>query len=465
MQLRIDVLKFLRCIRSRIRLFCVSSECDEIKHDESKKRHVSHLLCSGRDASGIYLAVSPNLNPNHIIENSNEVVQLIKSRGIFIDIQVLAERLKIIKKLQVKIKNFKESESEIGNELNKLSDVEKSSLQGSELIKKQTELRIKSKMLTKRLWDLEDAAFPDLLKIPNTLHPDVTSENKVINQCGRPNEFQFTVKAHTELGKLNRCLKFTPFHSYYLLNKAAKLEFALTNYFTDRLTEAGFVNVIGPDFCKQVTLEGCGEMPEDICRMITVEKEGQSYYVTGNASLPSFIAPLARTLTNKSSLPLCYFNIGRYYKSPNSRTDDTLFTVCQDVIVKTLISTLPSEFTNQFSRLCEIIERCYREIGIPFQTVQVSSCRLERAENLRREYELWSAHKNEFVTVGHISICTDYISKRLMIKYGKGKISENYVYIIESTIASLPTLIGCIMENMQTIDGTFSIPDVLIPYF
>lgn len=470
-----SVIKFVRKIRNQFcfktRLIYICTAQNQIKansldsSESTKNGFVSQLLCSGRNASSVYLAVSPRLEPNYIIENSDKIRELVQARGITIDVQFLVERLKRIKRLKVKVKNNREREAQVRNELNKLSETSQSPAKYEELINKQKELRIISRKLSEELWDLEDDAIPDLLRIPNKLHPDVLLQKKIIQEHGCPNTFSFPIKSHAEIGKYNQCLKFAPFNSYYLSDKAAKLEFALTNYFSNCLTKAGFINVIGPDFCKMVILEGCGKMYEDIKQLITVENEGLTFYVTGNASLQSFIAPLARTITCKSSLPLSYFTVGHLYKPIKNYTAESLFSTLQDVVVKCLISSHPSESTNQFYRLSKLIEQCYKEINLPFRIIQVGSNKLSSAEHLRMEYELWSPHENKFVTTGHISACTDFISKRLMIKYGTGKKPESYVHIIEATIASLPTMIGCIMENLQVANGTFSVPNVVMSYF
>ena len=114
--------------------------------------------------------------------------------------------------------------------------------------------------------ELEAKAF--IMQISNVLDPQAPIGKEedfvVIENVGKPRDFDFQPKDHVELGKLlgaidtERGAKVAGSRSYYLTGVGAMLEFALVNYAITSANKAGFTPVIPPVLVNSAAMEGTG---------------------------------------------------------------------------------------------------------------------------------------------------------------------------------------------------------------
>src|SRR5262245_10260197 len=142
-----------------------------------------------------------------------------------------------------------------------------------------------------------DDEFRELMSgIPNLPHESVpvgksAEENVEVRRCGEPPQFDFTPKAHWDLGPelgildAERAAKITGARFAVYWGMGAKLERALINFMLDVHTrEHGYTEVLPPFVVNSASMFGTGQLPkfaEDSFRL-----QGLDYWLVPTAEVP-----------------------------------------------------------------------------------------------------------------------------------------------------------------------------------
>lgn len=218
-------------------------------------------------------------------------------------------------------------------------------------------------------------------------------------------------------------------------------------------------------------LEGSGLNHEDPTESFILEdnsdierSSNSRIHLVGGASLVSFLAMHTKQLINPNNFPLRYFTTGRQYTPfPHKTAPIGLFTVCQSSAAYAFSMVKESgseEYKAEFENLLRKTIQLYERLGIHYRIVMRSASELRSWESLRVSFELWSVFNQQYVEVGFISACGDFISKRLLIAY-QTKNGRDFPGVVSGTILSVPRLVACLIEqNPQN----FVIPDCIKKY-
>jgi seryl-tRNA synthetase len=132
---------------------------------------------------------------------------------------------------------------------------------------------------------------------------------KVLEEVGRPREFNFTPKDHVELGKIlgaidvERAAKVSGARFYYLTGVGALLELALVNYAITSASKAGFIPVIPPVLVKPAAMEGTGFLGQAAENVFHLKDE--DFYLVGTSEVALAALHMDEILDAKS-LPIRY---------------------------------------------------------------------------------------------------------------------------------------------------------------
>lgn len=184
------------------------------------------------------------------------------------------------------------------------------------------ENRNKGLRLKEAIGDLESKLAPlqklleeILQEVPNPAFSDVPvgkndEENVEVKKWGEMPKFDFEPLDHLTLGErlgildFERGAKVAGAQTYYLLGMGAMLEIALINYALQKLSSAGFLPVITPDFAKSRYYLGTGYAPAgDEAQTYKIEGEDLGLVATSEVTLAGRHAD--EILTEKE-LPICY---------------------------------------------------------------------------------------------------------------------------------------------------------------
>ncbi|XP_076370280.1 seryl-tRNA synthetase-like insect mitochondrial protein [Tachypleus tridentatus] len=429
----------------------------------------STLYISGRYGTKIFPVVSPNLDLDFYLKNWDNLQEMSELRGAKLpDLTDTLKQIVSLKKKQQDLLRVKENISQTLTEFSKTNHI--TSEEKENLKMEGRKVREEIKHVTEKIWDYEDDAMPVLLSIPNNIHPDTPLQNDEIigtfcsNNKDNCIQSLKACRSHLQLSPVDIQFSNVSPCSYYLTRNAALLEFALVYFFSYHLADAGLTEISCPDIVKSAIVEGCGNSFES--SILISEQKGAMSFLTGGASFESMTAYITRCNVEKTSLPLTFFSVGRCYHSlnPQQLTIPGLFSVPQRTEIHFFIACEENNEKENFEKLLTLLQHCYSLINLPFRVKKLASKNLGMAESLRVEFEVWAPALNDYVLCASIIRNNDYVSKRLMIKHCfKGK-PNGFLHLIHGTVVSIPTLIAAIIENGQTSDGLFVIPNVLQRY-
>lgn len=319
-----------------------------------------------------------------------------------------------------------------------------------------TKIKDKIKMVTKEIWELEKVAILGGLSLPNDINAEtpITDEEKIVHVFGNKPDTGEISPGHLEVAEKLGLVEYFDSSYYFLKDDAAQFELSISYLFMDKLRACGFVPMSNSDFGKSITVEGVGLNPRDANSVFTLEKDADMVdpiarlHLIGGASLASFCAYHAKTLTRTDHLPLRYVTMGRHYNPESCESLPGLFSTWQSSAVETFVVTKDTETAvREFNEGLQTAIGLYESLGYHFRVEYLPPKSLKSWESLRASFQMFSRNLDCYIEVGSLSLCDDYISKRLLMCYEtKKKGPLGFMHVISGTVVSIPRMLGCVLE-------------------
>jgi len=404
-----------------------------------------------------------------------ELINNIQQRAMNIDVTALSKKWAQLQEIsrekgkydnEIAVLRKQRSDPALGKE-------EKDSL--SEKLK----LLVKEQNNCQKSWRASiDQLLPQVLMIPNVVHKDTPPDkDSVIYESGKIPTFSFKPAGHFEL-----CTKSGEFinsrnagpEGYYLQGNMALLELALQWMFQDEFSDAGYIVMTGSDFCKPVMLEGCGINFDDPTNVILMNPEqwedGKNVTtprLVGSASIPSLIALHVKSVADGKCLPARYICSGSHYAPHgtfNQADTFSLFNAIQTSQVHFLIACKDKQEVDIEQNNCfELLKHIFQRLELYYNVTLISAKNLSFVESLRTEIQMFSPSLRKHVPVASVSRYEDFISRRLYLHHHSNGQIKN-MHLIHGCAVNVTSVIGCIVENLQTESGSYRIPNILLPY-
>lgn len=320
-----------------------------------------------------------------------------------------------------------------------------------------------------KLKEIESKYKEVMLQIPNPAAEDVKvgkdeSENEVVRKEGKPAKFDFTPKAHWELGKdlgiidVERAAKVSGTRFFYLKGDGVLLEFALVQLALETLTKEGFIPVIPPTMIKTDSMGAMGYMEQGGSDdMYVLEKDGLVLVGTSEQS----IGPMHKDEVLKD-LPKRYVGYSSCFRrEAGSYGKDTkgAFRVHQFNKVEMFSFAEPEKSDEEHEYLLSLEETLLKALEIPYQVVKMATGDLGFPAARKYDLEGWFPAEKKYRELTSTSTTTDFQARRLNIKYQKGG-ETAFVHMLNGTAFAQRTIL-VILENFQQKDGSVKIPKVL----
>ncbi len=189
----------------------------------------------------------------------------------------------------------KAQRNKVSEEIGKLK---KSGQDASAAMAQTKELREKISELEKTAADLDVRLRDILAGIPNLPHASVpvghsADDNVEVRRWGTPPKFDFTPKAHWDLGAdlgildLERAVKLTGARFAVYWDLGAKLERALMNFMLDLHTrEHGYTEVLPPYLVNSDSMYGTGQLPKFASDSFRVPHGDKDLWLIPTAEVP-----------------------------------------------------------------------------------------------------------------------------------------------------------------------------------
>ena len=313
-----------------------------------------------------------------------------------------------------------------------------------------------------------ETRFQELLAVvpnpPDATAPDGTTDEDAveIRRVGEPPELGFEPKDHLELGDIDmeRATKVSGARFAYRLGATALTELALYRFALDRLTAKGFTAVLPPVLVLERAMYGTGFLPTDEVNIYRIERD--DLYLTGTSEVALAAMHMDEKL-DAGDLPIRYAGYSTCFRrEAGAAGKDTrgMFRVHQFDKVEMFVFCLPESSGDEHEHLLAIEEELVQELGIPYRVVNVAAGDLGASASKKYDIEAWFPTQERYREITSTSNTTDYQARRLDVRYRREDGSLEPVHTLNGTAVTARLLLA-IMENFQTEEGKYDVPEVL----
>lgn len=343
------------------------------------------------------------------------------------------------------------------------------------LIERGKQLKLQLEGLEAEERRLDEELMTAARNIPNMTHPEVPAggetDSKVLAVHGQPMEFSFTPKDHVTLGIELGLLDFesagtvTGQKFYYLKNEAALLELALVNYAVSKLVARGWTPYLTPDLARVSILEAIGFNPRgEETQVYSIADTDLCLIGTAEITLGGM---LKDRILRKEELPILMVGFSHCFRTEagaHGAAQRGLYRVHQFSKVEMFAFTTPEQSEAMHQQMLDIEVEIFTELGLPFHVLDVAAGDLGGPAYRKFDIEAWMPSKNGYGEVTSTSNCTDFQSRRLMVRYRDEHNNTRFVHTLNGTAVAIPRAILAILENFQQEDGSVVIPEILRPF-
>src|SRR5690348_8506217 len=237
------------------------------------------------------------LDLNFVRENLPLVEEKLRQRGMDPS-AVLKDFRELDTKRRQAITEAETSKAQRNQATEEIGKLKKSGQDASAATAQAKDLREKISELEKTASDFDAQLRDTLAGIPNLPHASVpvgksADDNVEMRRWGTPPKFDFTPKAHWDLGAqlgildLERAVKLTGARFAVYWDLGAKLERALANFMLDLHTrEHGYTEVLPPYIVNSESMYGTGQLPKFAADSFRVPHGEKELWLIPTAEVP-----------------------------------------------------------------------------------------------------------------------------------------------------------------------------------
>ena len=304
------------------------------------------------------------------------------------------------------------------------------------------------------------------VKVPAGKTPE---DNEVVNEQGTKPELHAAAVPHWELTTKYNLIDFElgvkitgPGFPVYK-GKGAKLQRALINYFLDKATAAGYLEIQPPILINEDSAYGTGQLPD---------KEGQMYHaqVDNFYLIPTAEVPITNiyrdVIVKESDFPIkncgytpCFRReAGSYGKDVRGLNRLHQFDKIEIVQI-----AHPDKSYEILEEMREYVASILKELELPFRTLKLCGGDMSFASALTYDMEVWSAAQKRWLEVSSVSNFETFQTNRLKCRFKGADGKTQLAHSLNGSALALPRIVASILENYQTPEGIM-IPEVLRSY-
>ncbi|XDD54218.1 serine--tRNA ligase [Leptospira sp. WS4.C2] len=415
------------------------------------------------------------LDINRIVQNPEELLSTLQKRGVAsADIEA---KIKSVSEKQRKLKLEVEDLRAERNRVSKEIGIQKS--QGKDI----TEISASMKGVGDRIKAIEEEltkeeeSLHDLnLGLPNLLDPSVPegkseADNVLVREWGEVPKLSFEAKTHFDIGEklgifdFERGVKLSGARFYTYRGLGAKLERALMNLMLDTHTsENGYEEMWVPVLVNDESMTATGQLPKFAEDFYRLEKDGLNLIPTAEVPLTNYYRD---EIISEKELPISVCaHTPCFRREAGSYGRDTrgLVRVHQFQKVELVKFVEPETSQTEHEKMLQDAESILQKLKLPYRVMLLCSRDMSSASAKTYDIEVWMPGLGRFMEISSVSNFKDYQARRGKIRY-KSKEGKNLlVHTLNGSGLAIGRTLAAVIENYQSEDGTFQIPDVLKPY-
>jgi len=311
-----------------------------------------------------------------------------------------------------------------------------------------------------------------LPNLPHSLVPKgkTPEENEVVKEAGSTPILPATAMAHWDLIKKYNLVDFetgakitgSGFPLY--IGKGAKFQRALTQYFLDFNTAAGYTEYIPPYMVNAASAFATGQLPD---------KEGQMYHATEDDFylIPTAEVPVTNvfrdTILKDTDLPIkmtAYSPCFRREAGSFGKEVRGLNRVHQFEKVEIIQIVHPDKSDDTLNEMVAHVENLLISLGLQYRILRLCGGDMGFAAAITYDFEVYSAAQEKWLEVSSVSNFNNYQTYRMKCRFKDQEGKTQFAHSLNGSSLALPRIYAAIVENYQTETG-INLPEVLVPYF
>jgi seryl-tRNA synthetase len=311
-----------------------------------------------------------------------------------------------------------------------------------------------------------------LPNLPHVLVPKgkTPEENEVVKEAGSTPVLPAGAMAHWDLIKKYNLVDFetgakitgSGFPLY--IGKGAKFQRALTQYFLDFNTAAGYTEYIPPYMVNAASAFATGQLPD---------KEGQMYHATEDDFylIPTAEVPVTNvyrdTILKDTDLPIkmtAYSPCFRREAGSFGKEVRGLNRVHQFEKVEIIQIVHPDKSDETLNEMVSHVENLLISLGLQYRILRLCGGDMGFAAAITYDFEVYSAAQEKWLEVSSVSNFNNYQTYRMKCRFKDQEGKTQFAHSLNGSSLALPRIYAAIVENYQTETG-INLPEVLAPYF
>jgi seryl-tRNA synthetase len=413
------------------------------------------------------------LDLKFVRSNPGVVKEALDKRGAKVNLDEFLAQEESRRKILVQAESLKGQRNRVSEEVGRLKQ---SGQDADTLVQEMRQANQDIKELESKLTEIEQLMSNYLYEIPNIPHSSVPvgrdeSQNIVERTWGEPKNFEFTPKAHWEIGERHDILDFargakvTGARFTFYKGLGARLERALMNFMLDTHTDKGYKEIFPPFMVHRHSMVGTGQLPkfeEDAFKVA-----GTEYFLIPTAEVP--VTNLYREeILAEEQLPIFHCAYSACFRAEAGAAGrDTRGLIRQHQFNKVELVKFvkPEESYSELEKLTGDAEAILQALELPYRVVSLCTGDLGFTSAKTYDLEVWLPSFNTYREISSCSNFEDFQARRANIKYRSNpKAKPEFVHTLNGSGLAIGRTVSAILENYQQEDGSVVIPKVLRPY-
>ncbi len=238
---------------------------------------------------------------------------------------------------------------------------------------------------------------------------------------------------------------------------------ALINYFLDKATAQGYLEIQPPIVVNEDSGYGTGQLPD---------KEGQMYHmgIDNLYLIPTAEVPVTNiyrdVIVKESDFPIkncAYTPCFRREAGSYGKDVRGLNRLHQFDKVEIVQIAHPEKSYEILEEMRDYVAGLLKELELPFRILKLCGGDMSFASALTYDMEVWSAAQQRWLEVSSVSNFEAFQTNRLKCRYKDSTGKTQLAHSLNGSALALPRIVAALLENNQTEIG-IKIPAVLVPY-
>lgn len=247
------------------------------------------------------------------------------------------------------------------------------------------------------------------------------------------------------------------------LGKGAKLQRALIQFFLDRASEAGYLEVQPPYVVNEASGYGTGQLPDKEAQMYVVTLD--NLYLIPTAEVPvtnlyrDVIIPADRLPIKNCAYSACFRReAGSYGKDVRGLNRLHQFDKVEIVRIER-----PEDSYAALEEMKDHVQSLLDALGLPWHILRLCGGDMSFTSAITFDFEVWSGAQKRWLEVSSVSNFETYQANRLHCRYRGEDKKTRLCHTLNGSALALPRIMAALLENNQTPEGIV-IPEVLRKY-